>query len=93
MNDLYFTAKNKKCLRGRKPSRQASIFGVSPIKRAKYPYFGNKKAITPIFSYQNYGFFMVRETGLVLEFFEAMSAKIIIVPQKSIGLGVLKPRL
>ena len=29
----------------------------------KYPYFGNKKAIIPIFSYQYYGFFMVGGGG------------------------------
>ena len=49
MNDLYFTAKNKKGLQGWKPSLQAYIFAMNSIKRAKHPHFCNKKAIIPIF--------------------------------------------
>ena len=49
MNDLYFTAKNKKGLQGRKPSRQVYIFAMKSIKKGKIPHFGNKKTIIPIF--------------------------------------------
>lgn len=34
VNDLYFTAKNKKGLQGRKPSQQAYIFAIKSIKKA-----------------------------------------------------------
>ena len=42
-------AKNKKGLQGRKPYRQALIFGAKPIKKANFPYWGNKETIIPIF--------------------------------------------
>ena len=44
MNDLFFMAKNKKSLQGRKPSPQASIFGVKPMGRSNHHYFCNKKS-------------------------------------------------
>ena len=49
MNDLLFAVKNKKGLQGVNNSRQAYIFAKKSIKKAKYLYFGNKKAIIPIF--------------------------------------------
>ena len=64
MNDLYFFIISKKGLQGRKPSRQASIFAIKPMKKGKIPHLGNKKAIIPIFFVSILWFLMVRRKGL-----------------------------
>ena len=47
MNNLYFTAKNKKACKDENHPYKPTFFS---IKRANYSYFSNKKAIIPIFS-------------------------------------------
>ena len=37
LNDLYFTAKNKKGLQGRKLSRQAYFYALKPTKKGQNP--------------------------------------------------------
>jgi len=44
VNDLYFTAKNKKGLQGRKLSRQAYFYALKPPKKGQTtPIFAIKK--------------------------------------------------
>ena len=64
VNDLYFTVLNIKDLQGRKLSRQVYILLKIYEKMAKYPHFGNKKAIIPIFFVSILWFLYGRSDGI-----------------------------
>ena len=49
MNDLYFTAKNKKACKDENYPGKPIFFAKKPIKKGNLPHFDNKKAIIPIF--------------------------------------------